>query len=89
MLDFSPGDLIEETRGDKLVARYIILERHYLEGCNLNQMLGYSAIIVYSPNNSMWFRFDPGGHWFIRMADMKKSKFNVIVPSELEWEEGE
>lgn len=91
MLKFSPGDLIEETKGDKLVAHYIIIGRHYLEGCNLSQILGYSAIVVYSPNKSMWFRFNPGGHWFIRLADVMQtgSQFNVIVPSELEWEEGE
>lgn len=87
MFDFSPGDLIEETRNDHLIAYYIIIDRHYLEGCNLNQILGYSAIVTYSPNKSTWWRFDPGGRWFIRLADIRESDFSVIVPSNLKWNE--
>ena len=91
MTDFSPGDLIEEIRDDKLVAKYIIIDKHYLEGCNLNQILGYSAIVIYSPNELDWYKFKPGSHWFIRLSDIRNSsaRFNVIVSSKLRWHKSE
>ena len=76
---FQPGDLVIERRDGKTIARYIILQEHYLDGCNINALMGYQAMVIYSANEKEWYRFNPGSYWFIKQSDLVTSEFELVV----------
>tara|TARA_B100000902_G_C27285075_1_gene903961 strand:+ start:1086 stop:1349 length:264 start_codon:yes stop_codon:yes gene_type:complete len=82
---FRPGDLVVEKRDGDVIAYYIITDQHYLDGCNMNQVLGYSSIVVYSTNEKRWYRHHPGSYWFIKQSDSECSDFDILVKSDLKW----
>ncbi len=55
VIEFLPGDLVEETVNNEVVAYYIILTRHYLDGFPSNPMLGY----YFGSNNVATWTSDP------------------------------
>ncbi len=78
VIEFLPGDLVEETVNNEVVAYYIILTRHYLDGFPSNPMLGYYSMILYSTGNALPTH-KPGSNWFIKHSDLQRSDFRLIV----------
>ena len=76
---FKPGNLVIERRQGQTIAHYIILQEHYIEGCNVNGLMGYQALVTYSANEKEWYRFNPGSQWFIKHSDLSLSEFEVLV----------
>jgi len=81
--DFFPGDFIEETIDNRIVGYYIVLTRHYLNGCKEDGMiLGYYTLIVYSTGHALPTH-SPGSNWFIKHSDLQKSDFRVVSSGKL------
>jgi hypothetical protein len=78
VIEFMPGDLVEETVNNEVVAYYIILATHYLHGFSDNPMLGYYSMIIYSTGHALPMH-SPGSNWFIKHSDLQVSDFKLIV----------
>ena len=83
MREFLPGDLVVETMDNRVLAYYIILTRHYLDGNRDSLILGYYSLIVYSTGHALPTH-SPGSNWFIKHSDLQKSNFRFLVGARIE-----